>query len=944
MQSKFSNRQRRLSSRGVELFFDTDYDKAKAKLLGLLAPSFAGKGGLQKAASPWQRAVSAAAAGNGQTLTWSQMSKNMYNRNRCVTKDQKPELSFWEAPASEMPGQTICMPCEVKPTRTATPSSKVRRYVTHLSKLAPSRASGGPVGLAALAVSGVSDKKSLRAAKKERSKKWHDILMLSNPRPEPGTKAKPARIEIMDPENNVEYNARALRVLLDDEVAKAQTIGNNIRRLTELTRHSEFRKAAERVGVDLATIWPRDVSSFGNQRQSGVRIVSLEDQQSSQRWEAYLKWEIARLKRLALVMVEARSINRSQEQLLRIAADRSRDRANRELVKKQSLDGSLFGYGSGQGDAQQAITMAGHQASEWVGTSESKDGMSSFDGGDRDSSDPVSSAAIEQRIRSTLMTATRHAPRGAMYDSEPSNRCRDNSESIGHEKAPASLSERFRAGWASPDGNDDDDGSGGGDDGDVEHGHHDAGRPGRFSTHPSGGARIPFGGTTQRQRPPPAPARRVDTPEAAIKCSELVIGTGSAPCEGQAPSIPNATATSSQRSSCMAASDGRRLFPAPEPPVKPHAPPPLGKATGLPSCTAAVRRRSPGLPAQRNVRVLGAGSQHAALPRPQPAVPERVPVLELPKDFAMRFRNDSPGTSVTAARANNKDQCAEVTATAAHMAHAPFAGDALLCPSTAADADSKRYSRAILVPQASGATTLGFRSRSVTDPSVEQRRETYALRSASPPCGLEAPASKTVSPRPGTRGGGTDASAMERLQNHVVRATGLQRSRSPLLHTKLRALPNTSSTTGLAGLVVLPGIQDATSTKQLGPHIHISTTEAANTSDVRHWQPQQRSVNGRGNHPSRSGKLWNSATIARSHKSSTATSASYRGLNSRMETLGGMQMAPGFGMAALHTQISPFRVLSRHARSAARGGSAVLRTDSGALQGSLFGTGGLSRL
>jgi hypothetical protein len=946
MQSKFSNRRRRLSSRGVELFFDTDYDKAKAKLLGLLAPSFSSKSGANKAMSPWQRAAAATAATAGKKLTWSQMARNMNRHGRVVTRSQQDAPNFWDAAVSEMPGSNLCVPKEVQPERASTPSGKVRQFVTSLSNSAPSRASDGPMGLAALAVSGASDKKAMRAAKKFRSKKWQDILLLPNPRPEPGTRAKPARIEIMDPENNVEYNNRALRVLMDGEVSKAQTVGNDIRRLTELMRHPEFRRAAERVGVDLSTVWPRDVTSFGNQRQSGVRIVSLEDQQSSEKWEAYLKWEVARLKRLALVMVEARTINRTNERLLRLAADRSRDRMNRDRVSEAGR-----GYGGsadGQRSAAQAITMAGITG-VMAGASESKEPLNGYDGGDRDSSDPVSSHAIEERIKNNLIASPQFAPFSPTRIVDTlgtASHPRKASDPMGGVDALAMLSEDSKSAHGHEGESDDD----------TEHeGLHSG----------TGGARVPFGGRPKcPPHPPAAPPRQFATLTETTMRAETGQAASEHEIHGPADASDDSTlypmAAASNRSSGLSTT---RV--APRPPAKPQPPSQRPSGGSAPDTALLCRPEEP----YRSPRVTETSEVQSGPPAPAPRPPRsppiaplRTPTLALPENFAKRFQppsaNKTPGADSSQAAVSSSST---VPAEPAHQAHlattnkspgrpaeiakSPCSPTTTTTTTTTARSSFGQRNQGCDQSDTSSASSHSPpQSAAAVQPSPQSWAHGQVQPTSKPGLQLANSSSSPAHSRPQTRGSPA-GDGLARLSGPATSrpssrstATRQKKPHSPEMPaTRLEVL---SSSKDSADASSSSGLRDAVQTRLLAMQYGARISSYTDRSEPSAAWPEQRAAQtsfatGR--------RQRASPPISRARAGRSGPGSSYRAAQPRPA---GLRMAPGFGMAALHSQASPLRVISRHGQHPKRGGSAMSRAAYTPLRHAAQGapTGAMSRL
>jgi len=435
-----------MSSRGIELFFDTDYDKAKAKLLGLVPASF-GSGAQAAPKTAWKRAAAAALkTGAKPSMSWNSMAKNMKKSTQprsaasSINDAAKARMDkFWHNPT--LPGMNLRELAEVAPHRPYTPAKKVRKYVQTLEEHAPASSSTGPGAMGALAVAapsggggGSSDrKKAARVAKRFRNKKWHDILLMPNPAPDRETKAKPARIEIMDPENNKDYNSRALRVLLDDEVSKAQAVANDMRRLRELSTHSGFLAAAKRVGVDVQSLWPRDVHTFGSNSKGvarGVRIVSMQDQVDEARWTEFLEWEVNRIKRLALVLVEARKVVRLQGHLLRLANERAHEAMMQSRLAAEFGDGGggavsagngVVPFGGGSGATSSGTGGAlplGHAALGRI-AGVRDEAWASFDGGERDEEEPVSTAVMEARILASLRKSSQFSRLPAAAPSAP---------------------------------------------------------------------------------------------------------------------------------------------------------------------------------------------------------------------------------------------------------------------------------------------------------------------------------------------------------------------------------------------------------------------------------------------------------------------------------------------------------------------------------------------
>ncbi|KAA0162656.1 hypothetical protein FNF31_03184 [Cafeteria roenbergensis] len=416
----FGTRSRRMSSNGIELFFERDYDKAKAKLLGLVAPSFgtAVAPPVPKtvgAKSVWKRAAAAAVRTNQTTkFTWGGMARNM-NKLRlsaAAAASLKDDQSFWKVP--ELPGSKIREPREVAPRRPCTPPKKVGEFLRMLTEHAAPNSTSGPGALATLAVSssgasgGVADRrKAARVARRFKNKRWHDILLLPNPAPEAETKAKPAPIELMDPENNKEYNERALQVLLDDEVSKAQTVAHSRKRLRALIDHPSFHEAAERVGVDPESLWPRDVHSFDKPRSAasgGVRIVSLKDVQDADRWEAFLKWDVARVKRLALVMVESRRLVRLRDGLIKLATERAIEAEYRAQVAASHGEQLPQATAPTKSAPELAVELpsAPYRFGSYESTGSSPASESSSIDDEFWPPDPEGDFAIERRIRDTV--------------------------------------------------------------------------------------------------------------------------------------------------------------------------------------------------------------------------------------------------------------------------------------------------------------------------------------------------------------------------------------------------------------------------------------------------------------------------------------------------------------------------------------------------------------
>jgi hypothetical protein len=333
MQSRFGKRARRMSSIGIELFFDSDYDRAKAKLLGLVPPDCL-DGGPSKPSSHtnrWKRSATKLMrqSASKKPLSWNSMAKNMKQYGLGTTKSVGEDVfEFWNHQPAEMPGSDAVEPSEVAAGRPKTPVAVVHNFVTALVAKPQSGAGNRKQLRKALS------KKALKLAKRFKKSRWHDMLLLPNPTPAKETKAVPAPISLMDPENNAEYNQRAASCLVDDDVSRAQRIGSDMDKLQRLIHDPTFQSAAASLKIDVGSLLPKDASSFAAVR-SGVKFAAFEEKVTAQMWEDYLKWELGRVKRLALVLAEAKKLAKAREKVLRAAISKARDQDMAELMPRR---------------------------------------------------------------------------------------------------------------------------------------------------------------------------------------------------------------------------------------------------------------------------------------------------------------------------------------------------------------------------------------------------------------------------------------------------------------------------------------------------------------------------------------------------------------------------------------------------------------------------------
>lgn len=330
-------RGRRMSIPQLELFQQDDFTKAKAKLLGIVPPSFANKGALPLpgraaagAAGNWKRAAQGALRirRSQEVLSWSTIARNMQLARQAQQELEDAslprEIFFWKHEAREMPGSQLREAPETRPRRPKTPANRVERFVGQLqagaaiqeeirreSRLAPT----------------ISIRESHGGSKKSVTRRWHDAMLLPNPPPAPQSVVKPAPIEIMDPSSNVSYNRRALRCLLDDEVTRAQELGNDKRKLVMALMSDAFRRSAARNGVEVSSLLPRSIDSFyvdATMSMFGGHIVAMTSSKPNPRalqeaWARYLRHEVSRIKKLALVLTDTRRVLKRRENVVRAA-------------------------------------------------------------------------------------------------------------------------------------------------------------------------------------------------------------------------------------------------------------------------------------------------------------------------------------------------------------------------------------------------------------------------------------------------------------------------------------------------------------------------------------------------------------------------------------------------------------------------------------------------